>query len=74
MSLTPAQVEDACELAVRLCEACYQMKRPAGLTAAEALAVMERECREAWLRTAEAAALYMKQVLDDTLRAKQVLQ
>lgn len=49
---------DPAELAVRMCEANYRLKRPAGHTAVQALEAMEEDCRDGWRRSAEAAMEY----------------
>ena len=58
---------DPAELAVRLCEANYRLKRPSP-NAAEALAAMDPEVREAWLRSAKAAADYFVEIIDAAQR------
>lgn len=50
---------DPAELAVGMCEAAYQIKRPAGKTARQALDAMEPECRAGWLRAATFAGTYV---------------
>lgn len=52
-----AKISEA-ELAVRLCEANYGLRRPAGLTAEEALEHMDERVRDGWRRSAQAAMLY----------------
>lgn len=50
---------DEAELAVRLCEANYGLKRPEGLSARAALDAMDDEVRAAWRRSAVAAMEYL---------------
>lgn len=56
---------DPAELAVRLCEAQYGLKRPQGSSAREALDGMDEEVRLAWLRSAKAAADYFVDLIND---------
>lgn len=46
---------DQAELAVAMCEASYQLRRPEGMTAQDALEAMEADCRAGWLRAAKVA-------------------
>jgi hypothetical protein len=55
---------DPSELAVRLCEANYCIERPTP-NADAALANMDKECREAWLRSARAAAEYFAELINE---------
>ena len=55
---------DPAEMAIRLCEANYGLKRPPGASAAEALAAMDEEPRLAWLRSARAAAEYLAELIN----------
>jgi len=57
------------ELAVRMCEASYGLKRPTP-DAKEALAAMEPECREGWLRAARIALIYMGECIADAQRVQ----
>jgi hypothetical protein len=52
---------DAAELAVRLCEANYGLKRPAGLTAQQALDAMDDDVRQGWQRSAVVAMEYLSE-------------
>jgi hypothetical protein len=54
---------DPAELAVRLCEANYGLVRPMA-DAKEALAAMEPEVRQAWLRSAAVAADYFREMVE----------
>lgn len=54
---------DPAELAVRLCEANYLIKRPIP-DASEALAEMDEEVRTAWRRAAKAAADYFVELIN----------
>lgn len=53
---------DAEELAIRMCEASYGLKRPMP-SAAHALAAMDDECREGWKRAARAALEYFRECI-----------
>lgn len=44
---------DAAELAVRMCEANYGIRRPEGATGAQALEAMDADCRAGWFRSAK---------------------
>jgi hypothetical protein len=57
---TIAAISEA-ELAIRLCEANYGLRRPAGLTAEQALDAMEPECRDGWRASARAAMEYWRE-------------
>lgn len=46
------------ELAVRMCEASYNIKRPPNMTAEQALAAMEDDSRDGWMRAASTAMKY----------------
>ena len=52
---------DQIELACRILEAFMEHKRPAGLTAAEALAVLKQDDRAATMAAALAAMEYIKE-------------
>lgn len=52
---------DVRELAVRIAEACIEIKRPAG-SADEVLAVLGDDESEAWMRAARAAADYFIEI------------
>jgi roadblock/LC7 domain-containing protein len=54
---------DPAELAVRLCEANYLLKRPMA-DANSALAAMDEDVRIAWLRSAKAAADYFVEIVN----------
>ncbi|MBY6244084.1 hypothetical protein [Methylosinus sp. Sm6] len=54
---------DPAELAVRMCEANYGLTRPMA-DARQALAAMTPEVREAWLRSAKAAADYFVEIVN----------
>ncbi|MBY6243875.1 hypothetical protein [Methylosinus sp. Sm6] len=54
---------DPAELAIRLCEANYGLTRPMA-DARQALAAMTPEVREAWLRSAKAAADYFVEIVN----------
>lgn len=51
------------ELAIRMCEASYGLKRPPGLTAAQALDAMEDDSRDGWRRAAQAAMEYWRECI-----------
>jgi hypothetical protein len=55
---------DVAELAVRMCEASYGLRRPPGMTGSQALEAMESDCREGWLRAAHAAMDYWSECID----------
>jgi hypothetical protein len=55
---------DEAELAVRMCEASYQLKRPPGLTAVGALKAMEDDSRDGWRRAARAAMEYWRECIE----------
>jgi hypothetical protein len=52
------------ELAVRMCEASYCMRRPSGSTAEQALNAMEDESRDGWRRAAVAAMEYWRECIE----------
>jgi hypothetical protein len=58
-----AEINEA-ELAVRMCEASYGLRRPAHLTAAQALDAMDSDCREGWRRSAQAAMKYWRECIE----------
>jgi hypothetical protein len=55
---------DPAELAIRMCEANYCIARPTP-NADAALAAMDTEVREAWLRSARAAAEYFAELINE---------
>ncbi len=59
---TVAAISEA-ELAVRMCEANYNLRRPAGSTAEQALDGMEPEVRDGWRRSARAAMDYWRECI-----------
>ena len=59
---------DLAELAIRLCEANYGLRRPMP-DAGTALAAMDRDVREAWLRSAKAAAEYFCDLINNAERS-----
>ena len=68
---TPAQKKLAfiteiseAELACRMCEASYQLKRPSHLTAKQALDAMEDDSRNGWRRAARAAIEYWRECIE----------
>lgn len=50
---------DGKELAVLMCEASYQIKRPANLTAEQAFDAMDDDVRDGWARAARVACEYI---------------
>lgn len=56
---------DPAELAVRLCEANYRMTRPTP-DAIQALAAMDDDVAQAWLRSSRAAAEYFTELVNAT--------
>lgn len=54
---------DPAEMAVRMCEASYGLKRPDGSSGREALDAMDEDCREGWLRAADAGLRYINECL-----------
>ena len=54
---------DPVELAIRMCEASYNLKRPPGLTARQALNAMEDDSRDGWTRAANAAMEYWRECI-----------
>ena len=56
---------DPAELAIRMCEANYCLRRPTP-DAAAALAAMDEEARAGWPRSARAAAEYFAELIDAT--------
>ncbi len=62
-----AEISEA-ELAVRMCEANYGIKRPPGLSAEEALAAMDQECRDGWRRSVTAAMDYWRECIEAAQR------
>lgn len=55
---------DGIDLAVRMCEASYQIKRPDGMTAREAFAAMDEDVRDGWRRAAETAAAIFRECIE----------
>jgi hypothetical protein len=55
---------DEAELAVRIVEANYQMRRPAGFTARQALDAMDPDARAAIQRAARAAMEYWRECIE----------
>lgn len=51
------------ELAVRMCEASYGLRRPSGMNGEQALNAMDGECRGGWLRAARAAMTYWQECI-----------
>lgn len=51
---------DPAELAIRMCEASYGLVRPMP-DAREALEAMDEDCRDGWLRAAQAAIDYLSE-------------
>jgi hypothetical protein len=62
-----AEISEA-ELAVRMCEASYQIKRPPGSTAQQALNALEDDSRNGWLRAASAAIEYWRECIEQSQR------
>ena len=60
-------VVDPAELAVRMCEANYGIKRPCP-DAAIALDAMDQDAREGWLRSAKVAADYFAEIINQATR------
>lgn len=56
---------DMAELAVRMVEANYGLKRPKGSSGIAALAAMDDEAREGWLRSAKVAAEYLAEIFNN---------
>jgi hypothetical protein len=56
------------ELACRMCEASYRLKRPLGTTAEQALSTMEDDSRNGWLRAARAAMEYWRECIEQMQR------
>jgi hypothetical protein len=56
------------ELAVRMCEASYQLRRPPGSTAEQALDAMEPESRNGWRRAARTAMEYWRECIEQSQR------
>jgi hypothetical protein len=56
------------ELAVRMCEASNNLKRPPGRTAAQALDAMEDDSRNGWRRAARAAMDYWRECIEGAQR------
>jgi hypothetical protein len=54
---------DPVELAIRMCEASNNLKRPPGLTARQALDAMEDDSRDGWTRAANAAMEYWRECI-----------
>lgn len=61
---TVAEISEA-ELAVRMCEANYGIRRPPGSTAEQALDNMDQEVRLAWRRSAQAAMNYWRECISN---------
>lgn len=55
---------DPAELAIRMCEASYELTRPTP-SAIDALNAMDEDCRMGWLRAAEAALRYLQERIAD---------
>ena len=55
---------DPAELAIRLCEANYGLRRPTP-DAGAALDAMDEDIRTAWLRSAKAAADYFAEIINE---------
>lgn len=53
---------DPVEMAIRMCEASYGLTRPTA-SAADALAAMDEDCRDGWLRAAAAGLHYVNECL-----------
>ena len=56
------------ELAVMLCEKMVGMRRPEGLTAAQALAAMDDDVAEGWLRAGRAAGEIVQAAVSEALK------
>jgi hypothetical protein len=56
------------ELAVRMCEASYGLRRPPEMTGGQALEEMEPDCRDGWLRAAHAAMNYWEECIDAAMK------
>jgi len=54
---------DPIELACRMLEAGGRLKRPAGLSAAQAFFSLDKEDQDAWLAAANAAMLYWRECI-----------
>ena len=69
MTLTPSMIAevDPAELAIRLCEANYLLKRPTP-DARAALEAMDEDVRLGWLRSAKAAADYFVEIINSAQR------
>ncbi len=62
-----AEISEA-ELAVRMCEASFGMKRPTGATAAQALNGIDDDVRDLWLKAARAAMEYWRECIKQSQR------
>lgn len=62
---------DEAELAVRMCEASYGLRRPPKSTAAQALDAMEPDSRNGWRRAARAAMTYWAECIAGANRGDQ---
>ena len=60
---------DPAELAIRMCEASYGLTRPCP-DPIEALAAMDEDCRNGWMRAAEAALQYIRDCLANGQRTQ----
>jgi len=61
-----AEISEA-ELAIRMCEAAINGKRPSGMTAEEALDLLGED-RDAWRRAARAAMEYWRECIEQSQR------
>jgi hypothetical protein len=61
---------DAAELAVRMAEAVADMQRPANCTADQALALMDPDVRDAWLRATSVAMGYWCECIEQMQRVQ----
>jgi hypothetical protein len=61
---------DAAELAVRMAEAVADMQRPANCTATQALALMDPDVRDSWLRATAVAMGYWRECLEQMQRVQ----
>jgi hypothetical protein len=55
---------DSAELAARIVEACFDLRRPPGLTAKQALEKLDVNDRQGALRAAKAAAEYLTECIN----------
>ncbi len=61
---------DPVELAMVMLEAASNMRRPQGLNAREAIAQLETEDRERWMRAANAAMRYWQECIANANRTQ----